>query len=238
MKRFKEMPARSRRRKAYEELFSASALCITGLLVMPSLLFNPSPLFRIVQFLFFWFLCWLAGNKNNPVATILVILGIVGFNLIMPYGRVLYSVGTFNITLGALITGIHRAVTFEGLVMLSRLSIRPDLKIPGGFGALIGESFRFFALILNLKKRITRKNFMEDIDRLMTDLSRDGELQTTANHFTDTAPPPDVEGYPSKNPYRTSASGFGILAIVTAISWFLLALPLTWGFVYGSFHQQ
>jgi len=29
--------------------------------------------------------------------------------------------------------GIHRAVTFQALVMLSKFSIRQDLKIPGAF---------------------------------------------------------------------------------------------------------
>jgi len=224
---------RSGRRNACEELFSARALCIAGLLAMPALLFNPVTPLRFVQFLFFWFLCWLAGKKNNPFATVLVFTGIVAFNLIMPYGRVLYSIGTFNITLGALMTGIHRAATLEGLIMLSRLAIRPDLKIPGGFGALVGESFRFFAGIINLmnsKKRVTRKNLIEDIDRLMIDLSGDGALDAaTAHPLSASSPQPDTEiqtpEYPEAVPAaRTKASGVIILAIVVILAWFPLFL--------------
>ena len=69
--------------------------------------------------------------------------------------------------------GIERAVTLEGLVMISRLSIRQDLKIPGGFGNLISESFRFFALIMNSKHKISAKNLIADIDRLLMDLSEE-----------------------------------------------------------------
>ena len=192
---------------------------------MPSLLFNPSPMLRVVQFLFFWLLCQFTGIKNNPFITILVFLGIVSFNLIMPYGRVLYSIGTFNVTLGALMMGIHRAATLSGLIMLSRLSIRPDLKIPGGFGTLVGESFRYFALIMNSKKRITRKNLMADIDRIMIDLSSEEERANPTEHSGFHAPPPDAVVQIPESLANTRASGFIILASVAAISWILFALP-------------
>jgi len=218
-------------------------LCIAGLLAIPGMLFNPFLLFRIAQFLFFWFLCWLAGKKNNPLITILVILGITAFNLIVPYGQVIYAIGAFRITSGALMTGIHRAVTFGGLIMLSRLSIRRDLKIPGVFGELIGESFRFFAQIVDSKKRITRKNLIEDIDRLMIELSEERTQEARTELSADPFPSRNTEepvnqrslsfedkSFANQETFpladRTKALGFVILAIVTAISWLPLVLPL------------
>jgi heptaprenyl diphosphate synthase len=200
----------SRRRQVYEDLFSARALFIAGFLVMPALLFNPVVTFRTLQFLFFWFLAWLSGNKNKPLFILLVMLGIVVFNLIIPYGQVLFSIGVFKITSGALETGINRAVTLEGLIMLSRFTIRQDLKIPGLFGELIGESFRVFAVMMNQKQHITRKNLIADIDRLMLDLSGDASE----------APQPAVvpvhtQAYSS----RTKPVGFVILTVVVILSW-------------------
>jgi heptaprenyl diphosphate synthase len=203
---------RSRRRQVYEKLFSARVLFIAGFLIMPALLFNPNVLFRILQFLFFWFLAWLSGKKNNPLFTFLVILGIVIFNLIIPYGQVLFSTGIFKITSGALMTGIQRAVTLEGLIMLSRFTIRQDLKIPGFFGELIGESFRIFAVIMNQKQHITRKNLIGDIDRLMLNLSA-----------ADASPPAVV---PASG---TKPAGFVILAFVVILSWLPWAIFLTGG---------
>jgi heptaprenyl diphosphate synthase len=196
---------RIRRREIYENLFSARALCIAGLLIMPALLFNPNTLFRILQFFCFWFLAWLSGKKNNPLITILVMLFIVLFNLIVPYGQVLVSIGPFKITSGALMAGIHRAVTLEALIMISRLTIRRDLKIPGAFGELIGESFRIFALIMDRKQGITRKYLMGDIDRLMLELSEDGAE----------APSPAGEAVLK----RTGAPGFIILAVIVLLAW-------------------
>jgi heptaprenyl diphosphate synthase len=194
---------RSKRRQVYEELFSARALFIAGFLVMPALLFNPVVMSRVFQFIFFWFLAWFSGKKNNPIFTLLVMLGIVIFNLIIPYGQVLYSIGVFKITSGALETGINRAVTLEGLIMLSRFTIRQDLKIPGLFGELIGESFRVFALIMNQKQRITRKNLIADIDRLMLDLSAE----------TYAFP------HPTAAASHTKPAGFVILAVLVIMSW-------------------
>jgi heptaprenyl diphosphate synthase len=207
MPRFEQF--RARRREVYERLFGAQALFIAGLIIMPALLFNSNTLSRVFQFLFFWVLAWLSGKKNSPLFTLLVIVVIVAFNLIIPYGRVLFSVGVFRITSGALEAGVHRAVTLEGLVMLSRVTVRQDIRIPGLFGELIGESFRVFAVITDRKQSISagvRKNFMADIDRLMLELSGD-----------------DVKAPQPGGPLsRTKTAGFIILAAAVILSW----LPL------------
>lgn len=144
---------------------------IAGFLAMLVLLFSPSTELRVLIFLFSWFLAWLFRKNTNPLFTVLVILGIVFFNLLMPYGQVLFSAGIFKITSGALKTGIHRAVTLEGLVMLSRLIIRQDMKIPGLFGELLSGTFKYFAVIMNRKERIRGKNIIAAIDSLLIELS-------------------------------------------------------------------
>jgi heptaprenyl diphosphate synthase len=217
---------RSGRRKIYERLFSARALCIAGFLIMPALLFNPNTFFRILQFFLFWFLSWLSGKKNNPLMTIVIILGIVFFNLLVPYGRVLFSAGVFKVTLGALMAGIHRAVTLEGLIMLSRVSIRRDLRIPGGFGELIGESFRIFAVIMDSRQRITRKNLIGDIDALLIELSGDAPVtgqkeasdagEDAAASGEETPEQHSAEPAPQK---KTTLAGYILLAVTVILSW-------------------
>ena len=178
---------------------------------MPALLFNPVTLLRVPQFLFFWFLAWLSGKKNNPLFTILVIFGIVAFNLIIPHGQLILSIGAFKLTSGALMVGIHRAVTLEGLIMLSRTTIRQDLRIPGLFGELLGESFRIFADLMSRKPHITRENFLSDIDHLMIELG--GENAGT----------PQDAAVPAS---KTRSLGFVILAVVVVLSWLPLAAAL------------
>jgi len=195
-----------KRQEFYAGGFGTKALFITGLVIMPALLFNPSTEFRALQFLFFWFLTWLSGKKTNPFFIILVIFGIVVFNLIVPYGKILFSIGTFKITQGALVAGVNRAVTFEGLVMLSKVSVRSDLKLPGVFGELLGESMRIFSIIVSRKHRITAKNIITDIDNMMMELSCENQDITAVQEV------------------RTKPLGYAILAAVIVVSW----LPWIW----------
>jgi heptaprenyl diphosphate synthase len=150
---------------------STNVLFAAGLLMMPSILFNPSTEIRVFQFLFFTFLVLLSGKKPNALITLAVITGIIAFNLILPYGKVLFTIGRFEITEGALRAGIHRAVTFEALIMLSKASIREDLKLPGAFGELLGESLRLFAVMSSGKYRLTGIHFFSRLDKMLVDLS-------------------------------------------------------------------
>ena len=202
MKLFEQF--RIKRRKIYDGLFGAQALFVAGLIIMPALLFAPNVLFRILFFLFFWFLAWLSGRKNNPLFTILVIFFIITFNLIFPYGQVLHTIGAFRITAGALMLGINRAITLTGLLMLSRVIIRRDLKIPGLFGELIAESFRLLSELVNRKQRLTRKNLIRDIDNIMIELSESSEKT-----FQPDAAPAS----------RTKPAGFIILGFIIILSW-------------------
>ena len=172
MKRGGGKNRRSSRREWYERHLSSPVLFAAGLCAMPALLFNPSLAGRTVQFLFFCALVLLAGKKSNPPATLAVILGVLFFNLLFPYGEVLFSIGPFfNVSSGALEAGLRRGITMEGLFMLSRLTVRQDLRLPGGFGELTGESFRILAVLTERKHTISVKNLIAGIDSLMLELS-------------------------------------------------------------------
>jgi heptaprenyl diphosphate synthase len=202
---------RLKRREWFEGFFPAGALFIAALIIMPALLFNPSTQMRVLQFFFFWFLAWLSGKKNNPLIVILVIVVIVFFNLLVPYGRIIVSLGPFRITAGALLAGVHRAVTLEALVMLSRAAIRPGLRLPGMFGEILGESFRIFGQIMDRKLVINRGDIAGDIDRLMLELS--GE--TAACGPAPETPVPELRA-PASTPQRP-LTAFGLVLIITVI---------------------
>ncbi|MCL2211132.1 MAG: hypothetical protein FWB95_04350 [Treponema sp.] len=197
-----------KRREFYENAFSAKALFITGLLIIPAFLFNPSTEYRVIQFLFFWFLVLLCGKKTNPVFTLLITFFIIAFNLIIPYGRVLFSIGAFKITLGALEAGIHRAVTLQALVQLSKITIRQDLKIPGSFGKILSESLQMFSVIMSRKYKVTGKNLIADIDNIMLELSAE-----------------QMEIVKEQSMIHTKPAGYLLLIFTTLVSW------LPWVFI-------
>ncbi|MFA6505051.1 MAG: hypothetical protein WCT14_03075 [Treponemataceae bacterium] len=174
---------REKRKDVSLKLLPSGALFLTGLFSMPAFLFNPDLPLRILQFFFFWFCAWAVGKRISVLTMLFAVAGIVGFNLLVPYGLELFRIGGFRITAGALTTGIERAITVEGLILLSRATIRSDLRMPGAFGSLIGESFRYFDRIMERKGGIERKDPIGGIDRLMNDLwnERDGMTKTEPN---------------------------------------------------------
>ncbi|MDR1429675.1 MAG: hypothetical protein LBI85_05250 [Spirochaetaceae bacterium] len=208
---------RKARRGYYERLFSSRDLFIAGLIIMPALLFNPNPVYRLGQFLLFWFLAWLCGKKNNPLITLLIIIFIAAFNLLVPYGPVLYSIGNFKITLGALVEGIKRAVTLEGLIMLSRVTVRQDLRLPGSLGKLIGDSFRIFEEITGRKGIIDRKNIAGSLDKLLIELS-DDEASGRLSHARS-----EADGKKRRN---STLAGYCILVFAILLSWLPMLLWL------------
>jgi heptaprenyl diphosphate synthase len=156
---------------------SSRDLFIAGLIMMPALVFNPSTWGRVVQILLFWAFAMFIGRKNNVLVMFLVISGVILFNLLVPYGQVLWSFGVFRLTEGALLMGIRRAATVQGLFMLSKACISGDLYIPGRLGAIISESFRIFAFLeqrwefLKKKERWNNcKRIVDHIDALLFEL--------------------------------------------------------------------
>ncbi len=202
---------RTRRREAVLDLFPSSTLFIAGILTMPALLFNPSIPLRIVQFAFFVVCAWAVGKRVSPLNLLIVSASIVAFNLLIPYGRVLATIGSFRITQGALWAGIEKAVTVEGLIMLSKATIRSDLRLPGSFGALIGESFRYLELIMEKKGGIERKDPIGGIDRLLIELS--GPADRAGNGG---ASAPEAAAEPSAARTGDSASDGGAAGRTTA----------------------
>ncbi len=213
---------RARRREAVLDLFPSTTLFIAGLLTMPALLFNPSIPLRIVQFVLFWLCAWSVGKRTSLLNALIVSASIVAFNLLIPYGPVLAAIGSFRITQGALLAGLEKAVTVEGLIMLSKATIRSDLRLPGRFGALIGESFRYLELIMERKGGIERKDPIGGIDRLLIELSS----LRAADTAEESAAGASTTAQTAKLQPRLAGLGRVILLAAVALAWapFVLAL--------------
>ncbi|MDR2371180.1 MAG: Gx transporter family protein [Treponema sp.] len=162
--------ARLKRRENWDGFFPAGDLFIAGFLMMCFFLFNSSVSSRFLQFLLFSVLAFLSGKKNNPLVALFVMSGVVFFNLLAPYGRVLFEWGPFRITGGALLAGLRRAVTLEGLLMLSGACIRPGLALPGRMGALLAESFGMLGALQKQKAALKPGRIIEGIDKLLWEL--------------------------------------------------------------------
>jgi heptaprenyl diphosphate synthase len=152
------------------EAFPAPLLFTAGLVMGAALLLNGDSLGRAAQFLVFLTLALLCGRAGNVLVTAVVFTAVVGFNLLVPYGRVLRQTG-IPLTEGALLGGIGKAATLEGLIMLSRVTISPRLRLPGRVGALIGDAFRLLPQLAALKGAIRPKTFVRGLDNALLSLA-------------------------------------------------------------------
>ncbi|MDR1147327.1 MAG: Gx transporter family protein [Spirochaetaceae bacterium] len=146
-------------------------LFFAGLFMAAALLFTKGVMVRSVLFFAFLLLALLAGKTGNIFLTFVFFVVIVLFNALIPYGRVLFEIGAFSLTEGALTQGIEKAATVEGLVMLSRFTISPRLRLPGRAGALLTESFLLLPQLYEKKAAIHTKTFIDDIDKALLELN-------------------------------------------------------------------
>ena len=195
--------------------FRADELFFAGLVMALIFVFTRSISGHTAQFFFFCLLARLSGKKIPILATAVFMAGIVFFNLLVPYGKVLAVFGQFRITQGSLFAGLDKALVLGGLLMLSRACVKSDLKLPG-IGLLLGECFRILELMREKKGIIRPGRVIAGIDRLMLEME---------------AADASVPEYPPRGSKRSAKSIILLLGLImiTAVLQCLHWLPGSWG---------
>lgn len=165
---------RAARRGRWEALFPAWALAGAGAALSLSFLFQTSLAARAALFAAFLAAALASGKRVSLSTTAAVSAGIVAANLLVPVGRVLLRVGPFRVTETALLEGIEKALTFEGLVLVSKASIMPGLRLPGRFGSIVARAFVYYDRILEHKGSVRPASLVRDADELMLRVWEDG----------------------------------------------------------------
>jgi len=120
--------------------------------------------------LFFCLLALVSGKKINLFATALFMGSIVFFHLLAPFGKVLAVFGPLRITQGSLYAGIDKGLIICGLVLLSRVCVKSDLKLPGTIGSLLGESLRMLELMRERRGLIKRNQIISGLDKILLEM--------------------------------------------------------------------
>ena len=166
---------RLKRNRLWNDFFSSGSLFFSGLVMALVFLFARTLENRIVLFLFFLLLFWFSGKKFNLLITLSIMSLTVIFNLLVPYGRLLFVIGPLRITEGSLFAGIEKALTLGSLILLSRACINIDLRLPGKIGFLLGESFRMLEIFRQKKGYIRRGKIIAGIDRVLSEVEAEAE---------------------------------------------------------------
>lgn len=140
----------------------AIIIFLVELIFFPVFLFTKNSVFLICEFVLITVLLTIKtlltkSKFPNFVPSIFVFISIVFFSLLSPFGQILLSVGRFNITQGALESGIRRGIILCGTVFLSQLIISKDLKFPGKLGQMTAQIFVYLSLLTTTTRK-TEKN--------------------------------------------------------------------------------
>jgi hypothetical protein len=185
------------------------SLFLAGALLFPAFLFQQDLGIRLLQLALFFLLNALRGRRVRVLPHLVVGLGIVIFNLIIPTGRVIIAVAGFPVTSGALRGGVAKATTVIGMIALSQFAISTGLNLPGRLGGLVGRSLYYFERIMAKRKSVDRKKLIESVDSLLLDLQGEADQD------------------PGDEPLaRISIAGFLFLSLLVTANWAALICSL------------
>lgn len=195
---------------------SARTLFWAGMCVLPAYLLQENLPVRLGQVILFGGLARLAGKRLQWLYFGSIIVTITLFHVIVPSGAVLVEVAGFRVTAGALRTGVFKALTIVGMVFVSLVAVRADLRLPGRLGALAGKIFWAFEQIMERREELSLRRPVESVDRFLDDLY--GQLVSMEEGVSDT-----VER--KETARRTTRRGRVIVSAVVGVQWFLLVMP-------------
>ena len=181
----KATAARAARKQRFETLFSPWAAALAGAAIAVAFLFENNIAMKAGMFVLFAVAAHFAGKRLSFVTTIVVSAGIIIFNLLVPSGRVLARLGPIVITQFALTDGIMKALTFEGLMLLSKASIMQGLKLPGKLGGIVSSAFLYYDRIIEYKGRIRAATLSADADAMMSRVWEYENLGNTGSSFSE-----------------------------------------------------
>lgn len=90
---------------------------------------------------FFAVMVFVKKKKVSILPSVIIILSVTALSLLTPYGKILYSFGKWNITLGALEAGLLRSGKLCAMVFMSQSAVDKNMKLPGRFGAFMERVF-------------------------------------------------------------------------------------------------
>lgn len=168
-------------RKAPWKDVPAYARLAAGLAMIPPFLFAHHLLVKLAFLLLYVLVMRFAGKGFRLLPGLIVLGAVFVAHLLMPIGEVLFYIGEFPITLGAVREGLTRGLTLVGLVYLSRFAVSAELPIPGAAGRLLYHVFFYFEEITSFHREAARRS--EGGGRLRGFLSVLGNLFHDIDHF-------------------------------------------------------
>jgi hypothetical protein len=195
-------------------LFPPGPTALAGVIVMVAFLSMQSLPAKALMLVFFALAAAGLGKRFSLFVTLSVTAGIVVANLLVPSGKILGSFLGLKITEGALLEGFQRAITFEGLMYISKASIMPGLNLPGRLGSIVAAAFGYYERVLEYKGKIRPGAVALDADALMMRVWESDSIPASAH------PGQKKDLQPAER--LKKGTGLAILTLASTVAWALV----------------
>ena len=157
----------SKRLDRLDVLLHPTLRFLWGLVLLGVLVLAPRWETRAAVMLLGGVLATLSG-KRISFSYFLILAGtVVVFHALAPFGKVLFLLGSFPLTEGALLGGWKNGLTMAGLVFVSLGTISRQLRLPGRFGELWALTFSWYEQLMESKGRVHPRAILLSIDRIL-----------------------------------------------------------------------
>ncbi len=149
---------------------------ISGALIIIGIILSQSLVLRFLMTIFIIILAISSGRKFRLFPNIILLLSVSFANTLSPNGLVLFSIGSYPITLNALTIGANKALLLISFIYASHYMMSSRPQIPGKLGALISLQFYYFDRLTTKWHQIEKKTpLIGAIDQLLTEVEEDSE---------------------------------------------------------------
>ena len=125
----------------------------------------------IAVFLFFILACYRKKKIVKVIPSIVITVTVTFFALLSPYGKVLFTLGSWRITEDALFSGLHRSGILVGMVFLSQCAVSKNIKLPGRVGKFLTSMFKIFDKLTSKRVEIKPGKIISSIDERLCEIS-------------------------------------------------------------------
>ena len=102
--------------------------------------------------------------------SIILLVSIVFFALLDPYGKVLFAVKSLRVTEGALRTGLRKSAVFIGMTFVSKALLSVPPRLPGRAGEILGKTMSYFCALTSGDRADAREDKKFSVKRLFADI--------------------------------------------------------------------
>lgn len=101
---------------------------------------------------------------KNLISSFILLLSIIFFSLLIPNGKLLFSIGSFKITQESLFLGLRRGLILILSVYISKIVVSKLPPLKGRFGKFINMIFLYFKELTSFEKENSGKNILKKLD--------------------------------------------------------------------------